>query len=243
MDAAWDVLVELAFRLNDQQARRLGDAASLHPCWNEMPETPNHVVPVRQAMLRAIARSARGMKRHTAAHIAKAVIPLATDRKQHLDYADAIECLCQLANRGGSRLSAHLGRLLYPKNTPLGSVLLQVAHIFDKPFADSKKLSKFAEQVRKHLGLQVQHVSEQEQARAPSGTIFTITAPQADGKFVVHMVQMIDLVAILRHRAALPKKALNQLIDATLEMIQEPENVLANKIGMTQAPRASRRQM
>jgi hypothetical protein len=45
----------------------------------------------------------------------------------------------------------------------------------------------------------------------------------------------MDVFAIFRHRATLPPAAFSSLIDAVLDMIREPENVLANKIALVQS--------
>lgn len=235
MYAAWETLHKLAFRLDDNQATRLADTAAGHPSWLNLPEKPNQVIPVRKTMLQAICHSTSRVKARTASKIADAVIPLATDRKQSLDYADAIETLCQLASRGGTRLKSRLGNILYPKGQRLNTVLLQVSHVFDQPLNKPDALAQDADRIAQNVQLQVQRLPASKQPQPVNGTILMITSERESEKLIVHMTQPLDVFAIFRHRQTLPTKALSRLIDAVLDMIREPENVLANKIGLAQS--------
>jgi len=235
MEAAWETLEALAFRLDDGQANRLVAVASEHPSWLTLPEKPSQVVPVRQTMVRAIGRATCRIKASTASTIANHVLPLATDRRQHLDYSDAIETLCQLAARGGNRLKERLRKALYLKGERINAVLLQVSHVFDQPPKKPETLAQDAERVAQNLRLQVQRLPIDAQPQPVYGTMFTITSERGAEKLIVHMAQPMHVFAIFRHRATLPPASLSSLIDSVLDMIREPENVLANKIGLVRS--------
>jgi hypothetical protein len=235
LETAWNTARVLGFRLNNDQAARLAHAAIEHPAWSAIPESPNHVVLVREPMLQAISRAVPNMSRATAEDVADAIIPLATDRKQIHDYDDAIEALCQLALRGGAKLKAKLRKRLYPRGQKIDAILLQVSDLFGQPAAGISQLSEAALTVAENVRLQVQRLPVGTEATTANGTLFTITAEEAGRKLVVNYSSPVDVFAVVRHRSQVSEKSFGKLIDAILEMIEEPENVLGNKTRLAES--------
>jgi hypothetical protein len=235
MSTAWETLRGFAFRLNDEQARQLVTAASTHPSWHTMPTRPNEVVPIRKTMLQAICNATRVMRPNTASDVAHEIVPLAGERKQDFDYPQTIETLCQMAARGGARLKARLRKALYPKGKPLNTVLMQAASAFDQVLKRRDLLAKDAYRIAESTRLQVQRVPLDHEPEPCPGTFLTVTKNRERDKLVVHMVVASETLAILQHRKELGSKPLNALLTAILDMVREPENVLANKFCLVDA--------
>jgi hypothetical protein len=235
MQKAWETLRALAYRLDDKQSRRLALVAIAHPSWSAVPEQPNQVIPVRKTMLEAICNAAHSMLPATAKEVAQHVVVVATEQKRDLDYADAVEALCQLAGRGGAGLKAQLRKSLYPKGQRLNTILLQVTSAFGQAIKRTELLAKDAQRVAERLRLQVQRIPDGAQPPPAPARYFTITANQGNQKVVVHMTDARDVIAIFRHRHAIDRKSLDALILTVLDMLHEQENLLVNKFFLVES--------
>ena len=63
------------------------------------------------------------------------------------------------------------------------------------------------------------------------------TAIVGDNKLVCSISGAVDIHAIFRHREWVPSEALTEVVDAVLDMIESPDNILENKIALIQTLR------
>ena len=85
--------------------------------------------------------------------------------------------------------------------------------------------------------MQVQRVPKDAEPRPVHGSCMQHTANVGDDKLVCSISGTVDIHAIFRHREWVPNKALAQVVDAILDMIESPDNILENKIALIQTLR------
>ncbi|MGD0517149.1 MAG: hypothetical protein ABSA26_06395 [Thermoguttaceae bacterium] len=231
IQSAWKLLAELAVRIDTDHAMQMVEAATGHPCWFAEPEE-NRVNLVRKEIITAVSHSVAKLPREEIEKLATKTIPLATTRKQDFDYFEIIGLLCQAAESGGKEIGDLIGKQLYPTGQQLNAILIQVAPIFGHSIRDAASWKKSANRIAENVRLQVQRVPKDTEHKPVSGSYMQHTAIVGAEKVVCSISDTVDLHAIFRHREWVPDDALRAIIDAILDMIESPDNLLENKIGL-----------
>jgi hypothetical protein len=163
--------------------------------------------------------------------LANLSIPLATTRKHDVDYGKAINLLCHIAERGGNEVKTMIGNALYPTEFVENAILMQVAERFGRQPAGEEEADRIAGRVADDIRKQVQHLGPGEEAQFTGGYgRFAIRGEE--GGISVGMYSFSDLHAVINHRMLLSANALQLLVEAILSMVNEPENIPANKVGL-----------
>ncbi|MDA1231200.1 MAG: hypothetical protein O2856_10535 [Planctomycetota bacterium] len=232
---AWDSMANLSSRLNPTQAQRLVSTAIDHPIWNAPIEGGNRVLTVRDKMMKSLTACAAKLPKENLPDLIRASLPLVIERKQHTDYPNGIELLCSLAHAGGDEAKQQIKEALYPSGQQLDAYLLQVASNFAVELKKPDSLSQDAKNVAARIREQVQTVPVATDVKQAPGTFGFHTVVKGDDKLIVHVANAVHEHAIFRHRKQLSHDALQELIDAILDMVGETENLINNKIGLVQA--------
>lgn len=231
---AWNSIAGLAWRLSATQAQRLADTAISHPIWNAEVEGGNRVLSVRDKMMNSLTACTSALPQKNVSQLVDKTLALVLERKQHNDYPDAIELLCRLGDVGGDDAKKRIKEALYTPGKPLDAYLLQVAPNFDAKLKEPESLSSDISNVADRIRKQVQWLPLSAEVKQLGGSFCFFTAIKDGKKLVIHSISTVQEHAILRHRKHLSLDAIQQLIDAMLEMITEPENLINNKIQLVQ---------
>jgi hypothetical protein len=232
---AWDSMSNLSWRLNPSQAQRLVCTAIDHPIWNAPIEGGNRVLTVRDKMMKSLAKCAAKLPKENLPDLINASLPLVVERKQHTDYPDGIELLCSLAHAGGDEAKQKIKEVLYPSGQRLDAYLLQVASHLGVVLKKPESLSQDAKNVAARIRQQVQTVPVATDIKQAPGTFGFHTVVKGDEKLIVQIADAVHEHAIFRQREQLSHDALQELINAILDMIREKENLINNKIQLIQA--------
>lgn len=227
---AWKTLGLLGHRLNKQQVAKAAHAAITHPCWSVSVEPP--IVPVlRMEVLQSLRKLTQAMDKKTGKKLALETLRLLRERKQDYDYRDTMQLLCRIAMHGDKSTKAMLKRELYPSGKPLNAIELQLADAFGHE-GNFARLDEACGRIATNVRLQVQRLNKGEEPKRADFTVFTVNATKDETQIVVSMIETLDIAAIFRYRSKLSQKTLRLLVDAILEVIEDPENILANKYAM-----------
>ena len=96
-------------------------------------------------------------------------------------------------------------------------------------------MQKMAEAFTKDVRLQVQHLAPGTEFTKPFISLGQVTYQAGVDKVAVSLYSAMGLRAVLAHRSRLDAVTLSGLLDAILEMLHEPQNILANKVLMINA--------
>lgn len=231
---AWKALVAISPRLDAATAQAVANAATEHDVWNAQPER-NRVITTRDQMTRALARCAGELERPALEELLRSALPLAGERKQDHDYPDVINLLCRLGECGGDETKSRLRAHLFPKGVPLNWILLQVAPFFEVEITNTDAIAKDAERVAGNIRLQVQRTSSDCAVTGVDGSFGYLTVDVGSERLYVHMVNTMDVEAIVRLRHKVPADAFGVVVEAILSMIGEEENLLSNRIALVQS--------
>jgi hypothetical protein len=100
--AAWSAFETIAHRTSPSVAERAIEEAVKHPRWTAVPESSNRVIVHRDQIVKTV-NCLIGVIDASVLHgVAKAAVPLATQRRQSHDYSDVVNLLCHIAERGDS---------------------------------------------------------------------------------------------------------------------------------------------
>jgi hypothetical protein len=232
MRSAWKALSPIAARLSPSRAKQATAAALNHPYWKTLPDRPNTIYPAREEMVEAVGQLLYALPSEDLDMLARQTVPLARERMQNHDFPKVIDLLCRIAERDGGIVKAWIGDQLFAPGQPVSYLVLQVASSFGKPFLPPDRMATNADQIARNIRLQVQRLSASQEAEVVSGTIMTHTSPIHGGRIVVSVAQGVELVAMARHRKAIPPDALSRLVESVLAVISDQENLLTNRAAM-----------
>jgi len=227
--SSWRALRALSARLSPDQSSRIVDLAMTHEAWNGG-------IPYRKQLVEAANPLIAGLPVGRLKEAAERSLPLATERKSDYDYVEAINLLCHIAERGGEPLRSYIATVLYPPGeTRINAVLLQVAGIFGKKPMDATQLEKLVDRVIENTLRQVQHLKPGQEALPVFDTFGTYTSAENGERIVVQMAATFHLETVIHYSHVLPDNGVLGLVKALLAAIEEPDNMLSNKIALMQA--------
>jgi hypothetical protein len=237
LNMAWKLLKPMADRLPAHLARQALQTAFAHPAWTTRLENTNGLIIEREQMVKAVNRLALAAGHEDLCWIAQESLPLALERKQMHDYPDVVNLLCNLANRGGTKVKEQVGAALFPSGKSLDRILIQVApQSRDEP-PSAEKVAALAKQIATEIRLQVQLVPQGEKPVQVPETVMAQNETIGELTRVTSLVGGVGLHAVARHRQQLSANALDEIVAALLAMAKEPENFLANRTTLLQGLR------
>lgn len=232
---AWQTIAAISSRLDKGQAERLWDVATSHTKWNAAIPDGNRVLTGRDKIMNAIGKCVPSLPAGSLKERIEQSLSLVVERKQHTDYPDAINLVCHLAHYADDDAKKVVKAKLYPSGKPLDAYLLQVADNFEVELKKPESISEGAENLAAKILEQVRRLPLSEEVCQSAGTYGFYTAEKSDHKLIVNISDTVQETAIMRHRAKISEHSLGVLIDAMLQMILEPDNLISNKVGLVQA--------
>ncbi len=221
---AWETLLALVRRLKPDEARRAVSVAVSHEGWKK-PSLQ------RANMIDCVNGCVALINADELDDVAEASLPLATDAKADHDYGHALNLLGHIAQRGTPDIKARLANALYPPGKPTRDLLLaQLFSVFGKKPASKDEISRAAEKVAHDIRLQVQRLKPEEEPQTVSDSYGNMASTKDGQKIVVQMLSGTrQLQVAANERDLIKARSFSCLIDAVLEMVEEPENAIANK--------------
>lgn len=219
----WDALTSLAHRLSVDDAKRLINAATQHELW--LPPSFS-----RKHLIGAVNIAVSNVDIEDLSGWVDRALPLATTLKHDLDYVDSINLLCHIAQRAGTEVRAKIGDNLYPTGVVENAILAQVAEVFGRRPASTVEANEVAQRVASEIRSQV-HRGDKNAAQ-PGESYGRITIGSEEESISVSISSFVGVRAVLSHRKLLSDESVDALVSAILEMIQEPENIPANKTAL-----------
>lgn len=217
---AWDAVTSIAHRLSADDAKILINAAIQHELWLQPNLSRKHLIDAVNASLGVVAVEELSA-------LADRAIPLATTRKHDLDYANSIDLLVHIAQRGGIEVRNKIGDKLYPSEIVENAILVQVAENFGKQLGSTAQADEISQRVATEISNQV-HRGDKNVAEPVEG--FGRVSITSDKESIsVSISSFTGLRAVLSHRKLLSDESVDALVHAILAMIREPENIPANK--------------
>jgi len=107
-----------------------------------------------------------------------------------------------------------------------------VAKYFDKEITDPKSLGNAADQIAREVRLQVQRVPSGSDVTSISGSLCVYTAEFATETLYTHMVDPTHIHTVLERGKHVPQEKADRLIEAIVEMVDHPDNLLTNKASL-----------
>ena len=226
---AWEAIKSLAHRLSSQKACELLDLIITHEWFNTANANRRYLIDTIYNMIDVLPKS-RLMD------LSKKVIALAKEKKSDIDYTNAVNLLCHIALKDKKKVRKYLMNQLYPKGKNIDSILSQVAECFDKKIKINNP-EEAVEKVSQNILLQVQRLKPEEEPQKVFDTYGTISKIDKDKneKKIVHMSTNSWLQTLAVNRYLLNTAQINVLVNALVSMINEPDNLLSNKMGLINA--------
>jgi hypothetical protein len=226
---AWEAIKSLTHRLSPHKACKLLDIITEHEWFNSVSINRRHLIDVVDSLIDVLPKN-RLMD------LSKITIPFAKEKKLDFDYTNVINLLLHIAFQDKSKSKKYLTKQLYSKGTKIDSVLGQVV----KDFGGKIKFDDPGDAVKKvshNILLQVQHLKPKEEPQKVFDTYGNISKIDKDKKekTVVQMSANSHLKTLTANKHLLNLSHINMLVDAFVSMIEEPDNLLSNKMGFINA--------
>jgi hypothetical protein len=226
---AWQALASIGARLNVSRAREAVEIAVRHPVWNAKFDNPNSFSRGRDELVKSLIQLLPALPAEDLEGLAVQVVPLALERFQNPDYAEVVDLLDRLAERGGANVREVIADRLFESGKPVSYLLGQIAPKFGRQFLTPAQLEKAAADVVASISLLVQRLKPGESPLPVMGTVMQRFGMSNEGQVVLTFGSSVELWAIIRHRRSLSATALRSLMSAILVMLQERENPLPNR--------------
>lgn len=221
--SVWESLFELHRRLTKEQGKLIVDTAVNHPMWKE----PNRL---REKLLQNVNASVPHLTEEELLELAKKSLPSATDKQDQVDYPHALNLVCHIAERS-EEAKKIIGDTLYSSPTFENFQLSQIAPLFNRGMVP-EDVEKLAFEMAFDIRKQIQFPNSEEKISRPMSVFGTLSTHGIDDSPIIHMYGFDPLNSLLEHRKHLSKDAIKALVNASLDMILESENIPANKTGL-----------
>jgi hypothetical protein len=220
--AVWQTLFQMTRRQTAQQAKAVVSTAANHPFWDE----PNRL---RGELLRTVNASVPHLSPEELNELATQSLHAATTKQEQIDFGDALNLLCHLAERS-EEAKKTIGDTLYQSGQFENFELRQLGPLFGREMLAQdveEEASKISDDIRR----QVQRFKKGETSPRPMMILASLSGHDDFGEVVVHVYVFTPLDSLLEHRKSLSASAVGRIVSALLETINEQENIPANKIG------------
>lgn len=217
--SVWNTMLSLRHRLSIEQANNVLEAAINHPLWKE----PNHL---RKHLLKAVNATIRHASPEKLIEVSNKALPIVTDKKEDIDYDDALNLVCHVAQRSEEAKNI-IGNSLYDAPHTEDPKLMQLAPIFGKSLR-TEDVERLATEVTSDICLQVQFHQENEEVKRPRIIFASLTS----NEITVHIYAFSLVDVLLEYRKVLSEPTIEALVNSILEMIISDANIPANKVGL-----------
>ena len=220
--AAWAALQCLGSRVTSEVADRALDEACRSPSWCEPRALDREPIIKACTSLVHVASEARLVS------FANQVAPLGKPEQRSHDYEHLLELLWQISQRS-TNAKEMVATTLFPNPGAAPASLMQLAKLLDRTLGVPDELNRFAVRLAERIRRQVTLLGKG-QAGPPTDGFGTFT--MVDGKQQV-VVQFSNFgpscEGVLAYGQLLSETSVRALLDAMVEMISSPHNLLANK--------------
>jgi len=223
MRSIWETLFEVIQRLTTEQGETVVETAVNHEMWTSSNR-------LREDLLKAVNAAVPHLPKEKLVEIANKALPAATNEKEQVDYAEALNLVCHIAERS-EEAKKIIGDSLYSQPSFESFELQILAPLFNKGML-AEDAERMALEIAKDIRLQVQRYKEGDNVSRPMMIIASLSRQGGDENIIVHMYVFTPLDGLLKHRKMLSQSAIEKLINAILDMIYEPDNIPANKVGL-----------
>lgn len=222
-DVAWDALGSIGYRVSASIADDAIAAATASVLWED--GSGVH----REHVSKACKQLAVRASEEYLGQFVNSVVALATSERHPHDYEHLLGLLWRLSQRSTAAKEAILAAMFPAPGAPAPASLLQLGKLLGKELQNSEELNSFAERLA--IRIRNQAVVVETGGQAPPGDGFGMVSFIHEGKQVVAQVSDFGSVmqGVLSYASELSTSAIGQLVDAMLEMIAVPWNLLANR--------------
>ncbi|MCB9858474.1 MAG: hypothetical protein H6818_22580 [Phycisphaerales bacterium] len=226
VESTWDAIDAIAHRLDGQAVRSLTDLGIEQPILKDGGPLRSNVIDGLNALT---AQTAPGdLQRLT-----DVALSLVTDQRNDVDYVESLNLLCRIADRGGDEIKSQVRSRLFPSGAEIRNVLLvQVGPILGWNPMKPESFTEAAVAAAKAIRKQVQRIAPGEEPTNIGG-YGTYSSSGSGGQVVVYVRGAMHLIeALAPFRAIIEEATLTSLLAAMLDMIAEPENLIANRTAL-----------
>jgi hypothetical protein len=228
--ASWETIRSLTPRLTGEQAKELVQTAVNRESWAKTKADY-----LRPFLVQVVNECVALIPIEDLAGLAQGAIHMASGMSQDLNYdKDVLDFFHHLYQRGDTTTKKLIRDALY--DTPSVNLdFVRFAKDFGNDIESKEEVNKLAERFAQDVRLQVQHLSPGQDPIKPQVSLGMATAQSGDKKTAVSLYSDMGLKAVIAYRALLPLDTLESVLAAVLDMLREPENMLANKVLMINA--------
>ena len=219
---AWDALGRVGSRVNAEVAGRALDLALGSPSWRE----PRGLD--RKAIIKACSSLVRSASEARLLTFASQVAPLGKPEQRSYDYDHLLELLWEISRRSTNAKEV-VAKTLFPMTGAVPASLMQLAKLLDRTLERPDELNSLAVSSADRIRRQVT-VLEKDQECPPTDGFGTFTMVDGDRQVVVQISNFGPVLeGLLAYGKALSETSAWTLLDAMVQMISSPHNLLSNK--------------
>ena len=220
--AAWSALQHLGSRVTSEVADRALDEALGSPSWRE-PRALD-----REPIIKACASLVHAASEARLVSFANQVAPLGKPDQRSHDYDDLLTLLWEISRRS-TKAKDIVATTLFPESGAAPASLMQLAKLLGKTLRTPDELNGFAVRFAERIRRQVTLLGK-DQAGPPTDGFGTLTMVDGEQQVVVQLSNFgPSFEGLLAYGQVLSEPSLVALMDAMVEMIASPHNLLANK--------------
>ncbi len=226
-ESLWSSIASIANRLDAKQAKKFTDYA----CQNDIFKGNNIY---RRHVIEALIALCPKLSRDDLIELKDEALPLVGERKNDVDYVDAMNLLRSIAHHGGDNLRDSIRQQLVPPGIEIrDAILLHAANYLGWKPRNPEIFSDGARKCAAGISKQVQRLAPGEEP-AKIGAVFTVAGELPQGqRIAVHRGGGIaNIEGMVSYRKIIDEVALRKLLSAILAMISENDNLIGNRIDL-----------
>jgi len=227
--ASWKTLSAIALQASEAQATLAVELAIVHPLYR----TPSFH---RRIIIRLLRAFFPKLSLELMTLVADSCADLLSVRRHDVDYDDALNLAATIVEKGQPELVRRFGEIILPPKSPLPDPRLArlVPMLGRQPAQDS--IARIVLGVASGIRCQVQRVKTGESTSFTLSSFGTLEHRSADENIVVQIHGgAVEVDMILASRNWLSPDQIHTLIDAFLEMVDDPFNLASNKVSLIHA--------
>ena len=225
--AAWDALRHLGSRFTSEVADRALDEACEATSWRE----PHGLA--RKPIINACASLVHSASEARLVSFANQVAPLGKPDQRSHDYDNLLDLLWQTSRRS-TNAKEIVAMTLFSRPGAVPARLMQLAKLLGKTLEVPDELNGLAVRVAERIYRQVTLLGKGREG-PPTDGFGTLTMVDGEQQVVVQLSNFgPDLEGLLAYGEVLSETSVRALLDAMVEMVASPHNLLANKAELVQ---------
>ena len=220
--AAWAALQCLGSRVTSEVADRALDDACGSPSWCE-PRALD-----REPIIKACTSLVHAASEARLVTFANQVAPLGKPDQRSHDYEHLLDLLWQISHRS-TNAKEIVARTLFPSLGAVPASLMQLAKLLGKTLGVRSELNRFAVKFAERIRRQVTLLGKGQES-PPTDGFGTFTMADGEQQVVVQLSNFGPrLEGLLAYGQVLSETSVRVFMDAMVEMIASPHNLLTNK--------------